>query len=141
MLSVTLGAALAGLEGYMVTVECSGQRNLPALSIVGLGDMAIREAKERLQAATVNSGILFPELELILNLAPANRRKEGSSLDLAMLVSVLQCGHVLPADLAFPDTCFIGELSLSGAVRPLRGVLNMALAAKASGIRTLFVPK
>ncbi len=141
MLSVTFGAALAGLDGYIVTVECSGQRNLPDLSIVGLGDMAIREARERLQAASVNSGIPFPELELILNLAPANRRKEGSSLDLAMLVSVFQCGWILPADLSLSGTCFIGELSLSGQVRPLRGVLNMALAAKTAGITELFVPK
>ena len=85
MLSVTYTAALSGLEGYLVTVECSGQRNLPNLDIVGLPDMAIREARQRVKAATESFGIPFPDMELVVNLAPANRRKEGSAFDLAML--------------------------------------------------------
>ncbi len=140
MLSITYGAGLAGLDGFVVTVECSGQRNLPALNIVGLADMAVREAKERIRAACINTGIPFPEMELILNLAPADKRKEGSSLDLAMLTAILQCAGVLDPSMDLKDKCFLGELSLSGKVCRLRGVLNMTLAAKDAGIKELFVP-
>ena len=94
MLSVTYSAALSGLEGYVVTVECSAQNNLPRLDIVGLPDMAIREAQHRMTSASENSGIPFPEMEMVVNLAPADRRKEGSAFDLAMLTAILQCGGV-----------------------------------------------
>ena len=134
MLAVTYGAGLTGLDGFIITIECSGQRNLPALSIVGLADMSVREAKERVQAAAVNSGIPFPEMELVLNLAPADRRKEGSSLDLAMLAAILQCGCVINPETDMRQKCFLGELSLSGEVRRIRGVLNMALAAREAGL-------
>ena len=140
MLSVTYSAALSGLEGYIVTVECSGQNNLPKLEIVGLPDMAIREAQQRMVAAAENSGIPFPELAMLVNLAPADRKKEGSAFDLAMLAAILQCGGVIPHDVPMEDKCFIGELSLSGQVRAVRGVLNMALSAAEAGKRELFVP-
>ncbi|MBR4942097.1 MAG: ATP-binding protein, partial [Clostridia bacterium] len=141
MLSVTYSAALSGLEGYVVTVECSAQNNLPRLDIVGLPDMAIREAQQRMAAASENSGIPFPEMEMVVNLAPADRRKEGSAFDLAMLTAILQCGGVIPHNVRMEDKCFIGELSLSGHVRQVRGVLNMALSAAEAGKRELFVPR
>lgn len=140
MLSVVFGAGLSGLDGFLITIECSGQRNLPALNIVGLPDLAVREAKERIRAAADNSGLPFPEMELILNLAPADKRKEGSSLDLAMLTSILQCGGVIPREINMQDKCFLGELSLSGEVRKVRGVLNMALCAREAGIKEVYVP-
>jgi len=140
MLSVTYCAGLSGLEGYIVTVECSAQTNLPALEIVGLPDMAVREAKQRMSAAAENCGIPFPELEIVLNLAPADRKKEGSAFDLAMLTAVLQCGGVIPHNVPMEEKCFIGELSLSGHVREVRGVLNMALSAAEAGKRELYVP-
>ncbi len=140
MFSVTYSAGLTGLDGFIVTIECSGQRNLPALNIVGLADLAVREAKERVRAAAINSGIPFPELELILNLAPADLRKEGSSLDLAMLVAILQCASIIDPGLSMADKCFLGEFSLSGEVRRLRGVLNMAISAKEAGMTELYVP-
>ncbi|MBE6560685.1 MAG: ATP-binding protein [Ruminococcaceae bacterium] len=140
MLSVTYCAALNGLEGYLVTVECSAVNNLPKLEIVGLPDMAVREAKQRMTAAAENSGIPFPEREIVLNLAPADRKKEGSAFDLAMLIAILQSGGVLAHDLDFSDKCFIGELSLSGHVRAVRGVLNMVLSAAESGMREVYVP-
>ncbi len=140
MLSVTYGTALSGLDGYLVTVECSAQKSLPDIRIVGLPDMAVREAKERLRAALANSGIPFPDWELILNLAPADRRKEGSSLDLAMLASILQVSGLISPAISMKTKCFLGELSLSGEVRRLRGVLNMALAAKEAGMTELYVP-
>ncbi|MGM9653342.1 MAG: YifB family Mg chelatase-like AAA ATPase [Eubacteriales bacterium] len=140
MLSVTYSAALSGLEGYMVTIECSGQNNIPALEIVGLPDMAVREAKQRMTAAAVNCGLAFPELEMVLNLAPADRKKEGSAFDVAMLTAILQCGGVIPHDVPMEDKCFIGELSLSGQVRAVRGVLSMALSAAEAGKREIYVP-
>lgn len=140
MISVTYSAGLTGLEGYLVTIECSGQTNLPALEIVGLPDMAIREAKQRMKSAAENCGLPFPELELILNLAPADRKKEGSAFDLAMLTAILQCGGIIPHSVSMQDKCFLGELSLTGQVRSIRGVLNMVLSAAQAGMREIFVP-
>jgi len=140
MLSVTYCAGLNGLEGYIVTIECSAQNNIPDLEIVGLPDMAVREAKQRMCAAAENCGIPFPELEIVLNLAPADRKKEGSAFDLAMLTAILQCGGVIPRDVSMEEKCFIGELSLSGQVRSVRGVLNMALSAAEAGMKEIYVP-
>ncbi len=140
MLSKVYTAALCGIDGFEVTVECSATKKLLSLEIIGLPDTAVKEAHERMRAATLNSGIRFPSLEMILNLAPANRKKEGSSFDLAMIVSVLACGEMVPSDSLF-DKCFIGELSLSGEVRAVDGVLCMCLASKAAGRREMFVPR
>ena len=131
MLSTIYTAALCGIDGFEVAVECSAHRKLPSLEIIGLADTAVKEAKERIRAAAENSGIRFPSLEIILNLAPANRRKEGSSFDLAMLCGVLVCGGTLPTELDFSKMAFIGELSLSGEVRGIDGALCLCLAAKA----------
>ena len=139
MLAKTYTAALLGIDGFEVTVECSAQKKLPSLDIIGLADTAVKEASERIRAAATNSGIRFPSLEIILNLAPANRKKEGSSFDLAMLVSVLTVGGTVPAE-GMEDRSFIGELSLSGDVRGVDGVLCMCLAAKAHGRKEVFVP-
>ncbi len=139
MLARTHTAALCGIDGFEVTVECSAQKKLPTLEIIGLPDTAVKEARERIRAAATNSGIRFPSLEMILNLAPANRKKEGSAFDLAMLVSVLICGGTIPAE-GVERMSFIGELSLSGEVRPVDGVLCLCLAAKAHGRTEVFVP-
>lgn len=113
---------------------------IPTLEIIGLPDTAVKEARERIRAAITNSGIRFPSMEIILNLAPANRKKEGSSFDLAMLVSVLACTETLPDPALLDRKCFIGELSLSGEIRPVNGVLCMCLAARAHGKTEIFVP-
>ena len=139
MLSKVYTAALCGIDGFEVTVECSASKKLPSLEIIGLPDAAVKEAHERIHAATLNSGIRFPSLEMILNLAPANRKKEGSSFDLAMIISVLAAGETVPND-NLADKCFIGELSLSGELRAVDGVLCMCLASKAAGKREMFVP-
>ncbi|MBQ6893468.1 MAG: YifB family Mg chelatase-like AAA ATPase, partial [Clostridia bacterium] len=139
MLARVYTAALSGIDGFEVTVECSAVKKLPALEIIGLPDAAVKEASERIRAATANSGIRFPSLEMILNLAPANRKKEGSAFDLAMIVSVLACGETVPT-LGLENKCFVGELSLSGEVRAVDGVLCMCLAAKAKGRKEMFVP-
>ena len=140
MLSRIYTAALCGIDGFEVTVECSARKKLPGLEIIGLADTAVKEAKERIRAAAENSGIRFPGLEIILNLAPANRRKEGSAFDLAMLCGVLVCGGTIPAELDFAKMAFIGELSLSGEVRGIDGALCLCLAAKAHGRTEIFVP-
>ena len=139
VLAKTYSAALLGIDGFEVTVECSAQKKMPMLEIIGLADTAVKEARERIRAAATNSGIEFPKLEIVLNLAPANRKKEGSSFDLAMLCAVLVLGGTIPAD-GMDKRSFIGELSLSGEVRGVDGVLCMCLAAKAHGRTEIFVP-
>ena len=140
MLSKIYSAGLLGIDGFEVTVECSGWDRIPSFELVGLPDAAVKEAKERVRAACENSGIFFPSMELCVNLAPANLKKEGSVFDLAILCSILQCDGKIPRSLSLSDKCFLGELSLSGELRAVDGVLPMSLAAKAAGRRELFVP-
>ena len=140
MLSTVYSAGLCGIDGFTVTVECSGWDRLPRFEVVGLPDLAVKEAKERVRAACENSGIRFPSLEMTVNLAPADRKKEGSSFDIAILCAILQCDGCIPRNLSLADKCFIGELSLSGEVRPVNGVLCLTLAARDAGQREIFVP-
>ncbi len=141
MLTVSYSTGLFGIRGFLVTVECNATNRLPAFEIVGLPDTAVKEAKERVRASLTNSGFPFPETELIVNLAPADKKKEGSAFDLAILVAILQCGKMLPETVSLEHRCFIGELSLSGTVRPVRGALSMCLAAKEAGKTEVFVPE
>lgn len=140
MLSRIYTAGLCGIEGFEVTAECSGWDRIPRFELVGLPDLAVKEAKERVRAACENSGIPFPSMDIVVNLAPADRRKEGSGFDLAILCSILQCDGKIPHKLPLADKCFIGELSLSGEIRPIRGALCLALAARNSGRREVYVP-
>ncbi len=129
---------LTGLSGYEVNVECFLSGGLPAFDVVGLPDAAVREARERVRAAVKNCGGKFPISRITVNLAPANQRKEGTVYDLPMALGILCAAEELP-DLP-EDAAFIGELSLSGLVRGVYGVLPMALHAARCGIRKLFVP-
>ena len=138
MLTKLFGAALFGVEGYPITVECEVCDKLPDFEIVGLPDNAVKEAKERVRAAIENSGFEFPDASIILNLAPADLKKTGSALDLPILMAILSGAGTVKADLS--EYCFIGELSLSGEVRNVHGVLCMCLAAAEAGIRKVFVP-
>ncbi len=140
MISRVNSAALSGIDGYEVTVECSSFDRMPDFELVGLPDAAIKEAKERVRAACENSGIRFPMKEITINLAPASLKKEGSALDLAILASILMSGGVIPPSCDLSDCTLIGELSLSGDVRPVPGVLCMVLAARAAGRHEIFVP-
>jgi len=129
---------LTGLSGYEVNVECFLSGGLPAFDVVGLPDAAVREARERVRAAVKNCGAKFPVSRITVNLAPASQRKEGTVYDLPIALGILTASEEirsLPADAAF-----IGELSLSGALRPIAGVLPMALHAARCGIRQLYVP-
>lgn len=141
MLSCTYSAGIFGIDGYMVTVECNTSKRLSCFEIVGLPDNAIKEAKERVRSASINSGFPFPDCELIVNLAPADIKKEGSAFDLAIILNILKCTGSLNFDVELEDRCFIGELSLSGAIRPVHGVLCMTIAAKNAGMKQIFVPE
>ena len=143
MLSCAYSAGILGIDGFLVTVECNCTKRMSSFEIVGLPDNAIKEAKERVRSASLNSGFGFPDMEIVVNLAPADIKKEGSAFDLAILISLLQASGRLSSDTGAVDLsgdCFIGELSLSGDVRAVRGVLCMAISAKQAGKKRIFVP-
>ena len=140
MLSRVYTSGVFGIEGFEVTVECSAWDRVPKLELVGLPDAAVKEAKNRVRSACENSGFVFPALDIMINLAPADVKKEGSVFDLAILAAILQCDRIIPSDYDFSDKCLLGELSLSGEVRPISGILSMTLAARAAGRREVFVP-
>ena len=141
MLSKVYSAGVIGIEGFEVTVECSAWNRLPKFELVGLPDAAVKEAKNRVQSASENSGIKFPSLDIMINLAPADVKKMGSALDLAILLSIYQADGIIPFDYDFSDKCVIGELSLSGDIRAIGGVLPMTLSARDAGKKEIFVPK
>ena len=140
MFSAVYSAGITGIEGFPVTVECNLRDKLQGFELVGLPDLAVREAKERVWTACSNSGFPFPFGRISVNLAPADRKKEGTAFDAAILTGILQVGGVLPATLDLSGKCFIGELSLSGDWRSVRGVLCMVVAAKEAGFREVYVP-
>ena len=132
----TLG--ISGIQGSAVTAECYISNGLPGFDIVGLPDAAVKEARERVRAAAKSSGLSFPVSRITVNLAPANLKKAGTHYDLPILLSILAaCGGVSRPK---STSAFVGELSLDGQLRPVSGVLPMALAAKREGIKALFVP-
>ena len=129
---------LFGIGGYEVTAEISLSGGLPRFDVVGLPDAAVREARERVRASIKNIGMDFPVSVVTVNLAPADRKKAGTVYDLPILLGILiASGQMKPPP---EDAAFVGELSLSGEVRPVRGALPMALAAEKAGVRTLYVP-
>jgi magnesium chelatase family protein len=132
--------ALEGVKPQEVTVEVDVRRGLPTFTLVGLPDRAIRESRERVRAALLNSGLEFPQKRLTVNLAPAHVRKAGPSFDLAIAVGLLAASEQIPSD-RLPEYALAGELSLSGELRPVRGALNAALGARRAGYRNLLVPE
>ena len=131
---------LQGVTGYEVTAECDLSGGLPNFDIVGLPDAAVKEARERVRSAVKNCGFSFPVSRITVNLAPANRRKAGTVYDLPILVGLLRAGGQLPDGDWTRQAAFVGELSLSGELRPVQGMLPMALAARRAGIGALYVP-
>ena len=130
---------LQGVSGYEVSAECDLSSGLPAFTLVGLPDAAVNEARERVRSAIKNCGFQFPVSRITVNLAPAHVKKSGTLYDLPILVGILAAGGQLKV--RDPDCAFVGELSLSGELRPAAGILPMALAAGRAGIRSLFVPE
>lgn len=138
MISRVDSLGLSGISGYPVSVECFVSNGLPAFDIVGLPDAAVKEARERVRAAIKNSGFKFPVSRITLNLAPANTKKSGTLYDLPILLGILAATELcrLPQE----PSAFLGELSLEGKLRPVNGVLSMAIAAQQAGFQTLYVP-
>ncbi len=130
--------AVTGIRGGVVTAECYISSGLPGFDIVGLPDAAVKEARDRVRAASKSSGLQFPVSRITVNLAPANLKKAGTHYDLPILISILAAAGVVRRPSS--SSAFLGEVSLDGQVRPVSGVLPMALAAKKEGIETLFVP-
>ena len=130
--------AVTGIRGSCVAAECYVSSGLPAFEIVGLPDTAVKEARERVRAAAKNSGMSFPTSRITVNLAPANLKKAGSHYDLPILLGIMAAvGSIRKPR---QTSAFIGEVSLDGQLRPVPGVLPMAMAAKREGIQALFVP-
>lgn len=140
MLSNIKTMTLQGLDGNIITVEVDISEGMPGWEIVGLPDTSIRESKERVKAAIKNSGINFLSRKYIVNLSPADIRKEGALLDLPIAVGVLASLGVLNEG-EFEDTIFIGELALDGSVREVHGVLPICIEALRLGIKRVIVPK
>src|SRR3989304_5823316 len=137
MLSKVLSSSTLGVEAYKVEVEADIQQQVPAFITVGLPDGAVRESKERVTAAIKNSDFVFPSKKVTINLAPADIRKEGSAFDLPIAVGILAATGQILRD-RFDEFVMLGELSLNGGLRPVPGVLPMALHfAGRNGIRGL----
>ncbi len=140
MLSRVSSGAVQGIDAIRVVVETHITTGLPHFSTVGLPDSAVRESKDRVVAAIKQSGMAYPYRRITVNLAPANVRKVGTSFDLPIAVGILAASAQLPSQ-SLEDTVLIGELSLNGTLRPVRGALPIALAAQRQGARRLIVPR
>lgn len=139
MLARTLGYGLSGVNGFAVKVEVYAANGIPALEIIGLPDASVKESRDRVSAAIVNSGFSMPIARLTVNLAPADTKKEGPAFDLPIAVSVLMASHQLDGmDLA--QTLLMGELSLDGSLQPVRGALPMVISASEQGIEEVILP-
>ena len=139
MISHVTCFALTGLEGVPVTVETDVNKGVPAFEMVGLPDAAVKESKERVRSALKNSGFSFPVVKVTVNLAPADLKKEGASFDLAVAVGLLKASEQLVGT-ELDGTVFLGELSLDGSLRPVRGLLPILISAKARGFTTFVIP-
>ena len=139
MATVVKSFAIQGIDGYLIDIETKIMEGQPMITIIGLGDLAVKEAAERIQSSIDESGYVFPKKRVIISLAPSDKRKSGSHFDLAMAIGVLQQN----ADIAVKDLSeygFIGELSLDGRLRACRGILPMIITAQKSGIKKIIVP-
>ncbi|MBI3989971.1 MAG: YifB family Mg chelatase-like AAA ATPase [candidate division NC10 bacterium] len=139
MLAKVLSAAVLGIDAYLVEVEVDLALGLPSFNTVGLPDMAVKESRDRVRAAIKNAGFDFPPKRITVNLAPADVKKEGAAFDLPIAVGILAAlGFVQPARLK--EHVILGELSLDGTIRPIRGALPMAVAVKEAGLPGMLFP-
>lgn len=138
MLAKVHAAAVVGLEGEIVEVEVDTTRGMPSFTIVGLPDTAVQESRERVQAAIKNAGLIFPRHRVTVNLAPADLRKEGPAYDLPIALGVLAASEQIRSEW-LAGVMAVGELSLDGSVRHVRGVLPMAALAQQEGMKRMFV--
>ncbi|HVE91900.1 MAG TPA: magnesium chelatase domain-containing protein, partial [Actinomycetota bacterium] len=139
MLSWSAGAVLTGVDATVVRVECDLGNGLPAFTVVGLPDVSVQEARERVRAAILHSGEPFPMCRITVNLAPSDVRKQGPSLDLVLAVCLLVAQQRAPQQ-GLEGRMFIGELGLSGKVHAVRGALASAEAARRAGMKQVVCP-
>ncbi len=139
MFSRIKSVGIFGIDSYMIEVEADISNGLPSFDIVGLPDTAVKESRDRVRAAIKNCGFKFPVSRITVNLAPADRKKEGSVYDLPVLLAILKASGQLKADL--DDCVTIGEVALDGMLRQVNGVLAIAITAHQNGVKNLFVPK
>ena len=138
MFSVVNSMGVFGIEAYKVSVETNISAGMPSFDIVGLPDASVRESRERVRSAIRNNGLKFPLAHIIINLAPADIKKEGSVYDLPLLIGVLLSSGEINCDVS--DSVFVGELSLQGEIRAVKGLLSMAIKAQKCGMKKMFVP-
>ncbi len=139
MLSRIFSCGVVGLDGVVIEVEVDTNRGKPFITIVGLPDTAVQESKERVNSAIKNSGFLFPRAKVTVNLAPADVRKEGPAYDLPIAVGILVASKQINPQM-LEKSLVVGELSLDGTLRHVRGVLPMAALARQEGFQRLIVP-
>ncbi len=139
MLAKVDSCSLTGLDGFIVEVEVDIAYGLPVFNIVGLPEISIRESKERVKTAIKNSGYTFPMERLVVNLAPADIKKEGTGLDLPIAIGILVASEVIPFD-KVKEYLISGELSLDGTIKPVKAVLSYALTAKEKGYKGIIIP-
>ena len=140
MLATISSCGLSGINGFAVAAEINLANGMPMFEIVGLPDASVKESRERVRAAMKNSGYLFPNGRITVNLAPADQKKEGPAYDLPIALGLMACSGVIPPD-STAGTCIIGELSLDGSVRSVRGVLPMVIFARSCGMQAVMIPK
>ena len=140
MVSQVISATVIGIESYKILVEVDFVQSIPSVVIVGLPDTAVSEAKERVRSAIKNSNLSFPNQKVVINLAPADIRKEGTNYDLPIAVGILARDGIIDDNL-IKDTAFLGELSLDGSLRPVNGILPIVSGLKELNIKQVVVPK
>lgn len=140
MLSIIETMALHGLDGYLVEVQVDVSPGMPNWDVVGLPDASVKEAKERVRTAIRNSGFEFQSRKIVVNLAPANTKKEGSLFDLPIAVGILMNFGYIKRQF-FNKTIFVGELSLDGKINKAKGILPICIEAKKMGIRRIILPR
>ena len=138
MVEKVTSATISGLEGYRIDVEVDTINSIPQTIIVGLPDASVSEAKERIKLAIKNSGFSFPNTKVVINLAPADLKKEGTGLDLGMAVGILLKEKEIKNNVK--DIAFLGELSLDGAIRPINGILPIVCALAELNIKKVILP-
>lgn len=139
MLSNVKSMSLLGLDGYLISVQVDVSGGMPGWDIVGLPDVSVKEAKERVRTAIKNSGYELQSRKIIVNLAPANTKKEGSFFDLPIAIGILVCTEEIIVEIP-ENIAFIGELSLDGKINKVNGILSMCIEAKKLGIKKIIVP-
>ena len=140
MLSIVKSMSLLGLDGYLISVQVDVSGGMPGWEIVGLPDISVKEAKERVRTAIRNSGYELHSRKIVVNMAPANTKKEGSFFDLPIAIGILACNEEIITEIP-QSMAFIGELSLDGKINKVNGILSMCIEAKKLGIKKVIVPE